>query len=128
MKEITKYIADDGTEFEDEDECLYYERTEKMKTVKGVKFFFENGKEISDYENLEDLLDRTCFIRITDKEDFDKFEEILYEEFGGDYWADGWDSLRGETGLFYYDKDFTRWMSWDEQYDKLREIRRKMDY
>jgi hypothetical protein len=26
MKEITKYIADDGTEFDDEDECLDYER------------------------------------------------------------------------------------------------------
>ena len=128
MKEITKYIADDGTEFEDEDECLYYERTEKMKTIKGVKFFFGNGEEITNYSSLEDLLNRSYFIKITDENDFDKFEEIISDEFGGDYWADGWDSLRGETGLFYYDEDFERWMSWDEQYDKLREIRRKIDY
>ena len=128
MKEITKYIADDGTEFEDEDECLYYERTEKMKSIKGVKFFFENGKEISDYENLEDMLDRTYFIRITDKEDFDKFEEMLYEEIGSYYWADGWRGLKGEIGLFFYDEDLDRWMNWDEQYDKLIEIRRKMGY
>lgn len=128
MREITKYIANDGTEFDNEDDCRYYEVTENMKTIKGVKFFFENGKEITDYSSLEDLLDSSYFIKITDENDFDKFEEIISDEFGGDYWADGWSSLRGETGLFYYDEDSIRWMSWDEQYDKLREIRRKMDY
>lgn len=128
MKEITKYIADDGTEFEDEDECLDYERTEKMKTIKGVKFFFENGKEISDYENFEDLLDRTFFIRITDKDDFDKFEEMLYNEISYYYGTDGWRDLENEIGLFFYDKDLDRWMNWDKQYDKLLEIRKKMGY
>ena len=79
MKEITKYIADDGTEFEDEDECLDYERTEKIKTMQGVKFFYGDGKEITDYSSLEVLLESTFFIRITDKDDFDKFEEMLCE-------------------------------------------------
>ena len=128
MKEITKYIADDGTEFEDEDECLDYERTENMRSIQGVKFFFENGKEITDYSNLEDLLDRSYFIKITDKNDFAKFEELLYDELGCSYWADGWGSLKGEKGLFYYDEDRDCWVSWDEEYDKLREIRRKMNY
>ena len=128
MREITKYVANDGTEFEDEEECRYYEMTEGMKTIKGVKFFSENGKEITNYSSLEDLLNSSYFIKITNENDFDKFEEIISDEFGGDYWADGWNSLRGETGLFYYDKDFERWISWDEQYDKLREIRRKIDF
>ena len=128
MREITKYVADDGTEFEDEDECLDYERTEKMKTIKGVKFFFENGKEISDYSSLEDLVDRSYFIKITDKDDFDKLEEMVFDELHRHYWAYGWDDLKDKTGLFYYDEAFDGWLSWDEQYDKLLEIRKKMNY
>ena len=128
MREITKYIAHDGTEFDNEDDCRYYEVIEGMKTIKGVKFFFEDGKEITNYSGLEDLLDRSCFIKITDENDFDNFEEMVYEKLGCSYWADGWCSLRGETGVFYYDEDFERWMSWDEQYDKLLEIRRKLNY
>lgn len=128
MTEITKYIADDGTEFEDEDECLDYERTSTMKAIKGVKFFSEDGKEITNYSSLEDLLDLSYFIKITDKDDFDKFEELLYDELGCSYWADGWDSLKGEKGLFFYDEDRDSWISWEAEYDKLREIRRKMNY
>lgn len=85
MEVITKYVANDGTEFEDEDECLDYERVEGMKIVQGVKFFFENGKEVTDYSSLEDLLDRSYFIKITDEDDFDKFEELLYDELGRRY-------------------------------------------
>lgn len=128
MTEITKYIADDGTEFEDEDECLDYERTTSMKKIQGVKFFFENGKEVTDYSSLEDLLDRSYFIKITNEDDFNKFEELLYDELGCSYWADGWNSLKGEKGLFYYDEDRDCWVSWEAEYDKLREIRRKMNY
>ena len=128
MEIITKYVANDGTEFEDENECLVYERKKGMKEIEGVKFFSENGKEITNCSNFEDLLDLSFFIKITDKNDFDKFEDLLYDEFGCHYWADGWEDLRGETGLFYYEKEFDRWLSWDEQYDKLREIRRKMNY
>lgn len=128
MEVITKYVANDGTEFENEDECLDYERVEGMRAIQGVKFFFENGKEITDYSDLEDLLDRSYFIKITDEDDFTKFEELLYDELGCGYWADGWGSLKGERGLFYYDEDRDCWVSWDDEYDKLREIRRKMNY
>lgn len=128
MEIIIKYIADDGTEFKDEEECLNYERVETVKALQGVKFFFENGKEITDYSNLEDLLERSFIIRITNKNDFDKFEEMFYNELGCHYWAAGWNSLQGETGLFFYEEEFDRWMSWDEWYDKLQEIRRTMNY
>ena len=128
MTEVTKYIANDGKEFEDEDECLDYERTSTMKAIKGVKFFSEDGKEITNYSSLEDLLDLSYFIKITDKDDFDKFEELLYDELGCSYWADGWDSLKDEKGLFFYDEDRDSWISWEAEYDKLREIRRKMNY
>lgn len=128
MREITKYVANDGTEFDNEDECRYYEVTESMKTIKGVKFFFGNGEEITNYSSLEDLVDLSSFIKITDKNDFNKFEEMVFDELHRHYWAYGWDDLKDKTGLFYYDEVFDGWMSWDEQYDKLREIRRKLNY
>ena len=35
MTELHLYIAEDGTEFEDEQECLAYEAAQSAKTLKG---------------------------------------------------------------------------------------------
>lgn len=128
MREITKYVINYETKFDNEDDCRYYEIKESMKTIQGVKFFSEDGKEITDYSSLEDLLDSTFFIRIIDKDDFNKFEEMLCDEIGYGYWADGWQGLENEIGLFYYDENFDRWMHWDKQYNELLEIRKKINY
>jgi hypothetical protein len=52
----TIYIADDGKEFEDEDECLEYEKIEKMKAqnvINEIHAFDDNFKEI----NIKDYLE-----------------------------------------------------------------------
>ena len=44
MIEVTKYIADDGTEFENADECRRHELEVKMNKIKGLKLWREEGK------------------------------------------------------------------------------------
>ena len=55
-------------------------------------------------------------------------KKCFVNEIGYDYWADGWQGLENEIGLFYYDENFDRWMHWDKQYNKLLEIYKKINY
>ena len=50
----TVYIADDGTEFKDEDDCFAYEQECNLNT--GKYTFFDNGlKRIKEYRDCEDV-------------------------------------------------------------------------
>ena len=42
MKELHLYVADDGTEFEDEEECLRYEAGKQAKELKGRVVLLDN--------------------------------------------------------------------------------------
>jgi len=53
MKEITIYVADDGTQFEDEFECREYELGLSLHDS-GLTFYDENGEPV---ENAEVILD-----------------------------------------------------------------------
>lgn len=56
MKEVVNYIADDGTIFEDEDECREYERKIALKSYYGFKVFRYDFEEIEpDPENLSNI-------------------------------------------------------------------------
>ena len=127
MEVITKYLADDGTEFEFEDECLEYELKEKIKDIYGFKAYDRNGQEIHsfDYDDLDDFITDMMFLKITDVKGWEEFLDICDEERV--YLLDGVDDI-GEKGLFFFDEDHDYWTSWDYEYEKLRNIRRKMDY
>ena len=50
MKTVLYYVADDGTRFDDENECFNYEFEQKLKNVvEDLKLFDENYKEITNY-------------------------------------------------------------------------------
>lgn len=56
MTELHLYIADDGTKFEDEDECLQYEAGCRAQELKGVVLLDENFRpiplsDLSQWEN-----------------------------------------------------------------------------
>ena len=127
MEVITKYLANDGTEFEFEDECLDYELKEKMKGIYGFKAYDSNAQEIHpfDYDDLDDFITDMMFLKITDVKGWKEFLDICDEERV--YLLDGVDDIC-EKGLFFFDEDHDYWTSWDYEYEKLRNIRRKMDY
>ena len=56
MTELHLYVADDGTEFEDEEECLLYEAGCRARGLKGVVLLDENFhplplSDLSQWEN-----------------------------------------------------------------------------
>ena len=127
MEIITKYVADDGTEFEDEYQCLDYELKEKMKGIYGFKAYDSSAREIypSDYDDLDDFATDMMFLKVTDVKGWEKFMDICDEKRV--YFVDGVDEIC-EKGLFFFDEDHDYWTSWEAEYEKLRVIRRKMDY
>ena len=68
MQEVIKYVADDGTEFEDEADCFDYERKMLFADFfnRGLKTFDSNKQELSieDYTKVDSLLDDSWFIII----------------------------------------------------------------
>ena len=68
MQEVIKYVADDGREFDDEDECLEYEREMLLTDFsnRGLRAFDYNKRElpIENYQRIEDLFDNAWFFII----------------------------------------------------------------
>lgn len=106
MKEVVNYIADDGTIFEDEDECRGYERKMAIKSYFGFKVFNYECEEIEpDPEAFDDIYyiltekdnNFNCFL---DKcnENYDvpySLRDLIRENKGGHF---GYD----EYGDYYY--------------------------
>lgn len=61
MTELHLYIAEDGTEFEDEQECLAYEAAQSAKTLKGKVVLLDADFKVIPLDNLADW-ERTFFI------------------------------------------------------------------
>ena len=74
----TIYIADDGKEFDDEDDCKDYEGTQRLKNSKGIKFYNEDLELITDTRGLDDVY--YAFVK-TDK-DAAEARDIINEWVG----------------------------------------------
>ena len=127
MTEITRYVAFDGEEFEYEDECLEYERKENLKNSYGFQAYDRNAREIhpTEYCDLEDFVNEMSFLKITDTNGWSDFVDLCDDNRVYFY-----DEMKEfcEKGLYYHDEDQDYWYNWDYEYEKLRNIRRKMDY
>ena len=127
MEKITKYVAFDGEEFEYEEECLDYERKEKTRNCYGFQAYDRMAREIhpTDYDDLDDFVTDMGYLKITDVKGRDEFVNICDDNRV--YLYDGMEDFC-EKGLYYFDEDKDYWYNWDFEYEKLRIIRRKMDY
>ena len=106
MRELHLYIAEDGTEFEDEQECLAYETGQSAKTLKGKVVLLDADFKVIPLDILEKW-DRAYFI-------FAKDVPALHEL--RDVWD--WDLtglcppgflFEDTAGLFAYDDDADGW-------------------
>lgn len=119
MKKVEKYIAEDGTVFDDESDCIDYETALMMKG--NVKLFDADGGEIP-AERFEE-----CFyIWCGDSENAQSVIENLHYVYGGGDLP--WVSAPyPEAGLiYYYDESLEIWSTIDEEIyrakDRLSEL------
>ena len=110
MKAI--YIAEDGTKFDNEDDCHSYELDKKMRPVigKNVKGYSMNGIEIPIGDDYADWYDECDYIVIY-KDLTDEEKEFLRYE-----WGIYIPELRG---LYRFDKEEGDWISYSADKEKF---------
>ena len=75
------YIADDGEEFEDEEECLAYE--EQMKSIDGVELFTYTFENCTGQGGIE-AFEHASYMFIRDPDRAEKYFEYVQREGGYD--------------------------------------------
>ena len=106
MRELHLYVANDGTEFEDEEECLTYETAQTAKTLKGKVALLDTDFKVIPLDILEEW-DRAYFIFVKDVSALHELRDIWDWDLTGLYPPD---FLNGDTaGLFAYDDDADAW-------------------
>lgn len=123
MTEYTKYVAFDGEEFDNECDCLAYERKMQAINFEGEIFFYDiNGKPIPLYT--EDL-NKIFFIDIKTEKACQWFIDSCDKCGSRHPW--NYDPDREEdfpmTGFFWFDTDNYIWHHWQIENKKLNEIR-----
>lgn len=113
MTEKITYIAFDGTEFEDERECIDYEAAQEAEGHRWTWFSDLSGTRLEPKtRNVDDLM---AFILTSEKE-YETMTNWLRAE-GMD--MDGLWEYKGE-GLYYYDDEHgCYWRYWPEEMRKL---------
>ena len=99
------YKADDGTIFEDEDDCIAYERACEMKDT-NIYFATADGEQITIEEiatqsvSVEDIY----YIKCTTYEDYEKMCD-LFDELGYMYPRDWGDRNTSDARCWYWDEN-----------------------
>lgn len=117
MIEKITYFADDGTEFEDENECRDYERAMKFGSIeKDITFWDEHFRKLS-IENSE-LADDAIYVKIDTEKAYDWFNNYLREEMYET--LDKCVSHRPKlTGLYFYDSYGDVWKQLEGEFETL---------
>lgn len=112
MTEIIYYLADDGTRFEDEDECRSYERETKFKDYKNDLVLFNcEERVIKDVDRIGEAV--TAMIKTAEALEY--FEEL------SEYYGCCTDGVSG-CGLYQWDDDRWRWTNVFDTLNKMQHI------
>lgn len=121
MTEYITYVAFDGSEFDDEDDCLAYERTMKATDYEDEIFFYDSNRKPVPL-NVEDL-DDVYFVNIETEKASKWFLDRCRDSGATHPWT--YDARRAEpfpkTGFFWYD-DNGDWRHWQTEMESLRAI------
>lgn len=106
MREITKYVCNDGTEFEFEVDALDYELKLFKKNTK-ILFYNKDGESIN-VKN-DDALENCYYMYIPENEDLEALEAICGI------------IVPTESGLWHYDETYDEWVTPEQEIEKLKE-------
>lgn len=119
MRELHLYVADDGTEFENEQDCLAYETGQSAKTLKGKVVLLDADFKIIPLDIFEKW-DRAYFIFVNDVSALHELRDVWDRDLTGLYRPD---FLNGDTaGLFTYDDDANAWYHMGNRIQSLQAI------
>lgn len=101
MREVTKFVTDDGKEFEDYE----YELIQKASTFPAGAFnmFDEKGKHTDNIEN--------AYYIVSNSYHASQYLWELADHYGYEF---PYDLSKGKVGRWYYENDRDEWVSFEE--------------
>ena len=114
------YIADDGTKFDDEDECLAHERKIRMRKAnfaENIRLFSGDKEEFIFIDG--DDYERAFFMEILTDEAAAMLEEWVREEYNSYMFNN---KTIPTAGRFYFDETNDEWVNVEELRQKYESI------
>ena len=111
MTTVIEYVADDGTVFEYEDDCLFYEFSLYVDKYKDdILLFNDNGERMGfTCDNLREQLERCHWLIVRTNE----AAAFLYDEFS-DITLPWRQNEKVNAGLWTFDENISCWISREE--------------
>lgn len=124
MEKVITYVAFDGTQFDDEDDCVEYEFLENAKEYTDGFTLYNEAREPIKISFNGNALDKTCFIIIKEERaipflDDWMIDNCFYETIGKI--ADRL-SIESRIGLWIWDDKEETWKHWETEMAKMREL------
>lgn len=119
MRELHLYIAEDGTEFEDEQECLAYEAAQSAKGLKGKVVLLDRQFKSIPLDNLAEW-ENTFFIFTKDVSALHELRAVWDWDLTGLCPPDF--LFEDTAGLFAYDEDNDTWYHMGTRLQTLQTI------
>ena len=128
---ITLFKADDGKIFEDEDECLAYERMlEYENKDDSIVFADEKGKIffLSDIIKNYEFAENVFYIYVKNYEGWSAGHE-MFKEFGYEFpnWQDFWNESSLHCWFWDESKRLCEWVDFAEAFDEIIEKNKIFD-
>ncbi len=120
------YRANDGTIFEEEDDCIAYERTCEMKDA-NIYFADADGEQITVEEIITQAvsIEDVAFIKCATYEDYEKMCN-LFDDFSAVYPEEWGDKSISETRCWYWGENenyYSSWMNVRGRIDELEKMK-----
>lgn len=118
---ICKYFAEDGTEFDDYDECEEYERRQEFAAhITESKFWNDEGQRMTIEEWIRDP--ECCdYMEISDNEEAEYIHQFLRHMGICSPWRD-WRVNNPTVGRYYYSREKDDWRNFEADYSEALRI------
>lgn len=124
MEKIITYVAFDGTQFDDEDECVEYEFLENAKEYTDGFTLYNEAREPIKISFNEDVLGETSFIIIKEARAIPFLDDWMADNYFYETIGKVANRLNIENciGLWIWDGKEETWKHWETEMEKMREL------
>lgn len=118
MEIVTKYIAKDGQEFIDEDDCLEYERLLALRDITEEYLFIDFYGDEMDNDSIIENFSDIKYIFVKTDEAAEALQDLLTENCDTP-----WDHCGCIAGAWVFDHNYDRWKSLADLEEEVEQFR-----
>lgn len=113
------YRADDGTEFNNEDDCMEYEEKRRLRGMKLTSRFWDRSRHPLLIEDLAGTVEHAYYAELATDEEAVFIDSYAYEKVGCCIFED---TCYAKAGRYYYDSCHDTWKNIEELNKPYREM------